>query len=163
MRFWRSECFHFPREVCPRSRYVIMHPKAILPHQNAKNHTKSKVSSGKNNSLHFYSNKSNCVAIDGNFFSPQLLQLLRQFYLASSGSVYGLKIVLFYPKHPKSIFCGLICQKTQLIKSSNCWQLGKFQFFGLVLNVTLPVKKAFCSFQNIQKRSFLAWFLQKHS
>ena len=54
------------------------------------------------------------------FFSPQVLQLLRQFYLASPGSVYGLKIVLFNPKHPKSIFSGLICQKTQLIKSSNC-------------------------------------------
>ena len=65
------------------------------------------------------------------FFSPQVLQLLRQFYLASPGSVYGLKIVLVNPKHPKSIYSGLICQKTQLIKSSNCWQLGKSQFFGL--------------------------------
>ena len=36
MRFWHSECFHFPREVCPRSPYIIMHPKAVLPHQNAK-------------------------------------------------------------------------------------------------------------------------------
>ena len=30
--------------------------------------------------------------------------------------VYGLKIVLFYPKHPKSILSGLICQKNTIDK-----------------------------------------------
>lgn len=110
----------FPGKYAHGLPMLLCTQRQFYPHQNAKKHTKSKVSSGKNNSFYFQNDKSNCVAIDGNFFSPQVLQLLRQFYLASSGSVYGLKIVLFNPKHPKSIFSGLICQKTQLIKSSNC-------------------------------------------
>ena len=146
MRFWRSECFHFLREVCPRSPYVIMHPKAILPHQNAKKHIKSKVSSGKNNSLHFHNNKSNCVAIDGNFFSPQLLQLLRQFYLASSGRCLWSKNRSFLSKTSKIDLVWLdLPKKTQLIKNSNCWQkpwtnpFGKCQFLWLFLNFTFLV------------------------
>ena len=125
---------------------LLRHPKAILPHQNAKNHTKSKVSSGKNNSLHFHSNKSNCVAIDGNFFSPQLLQLLRQYYLASSGSVYGLKsffsiqniqIDLFWLDLPKHT----IDKKFQLLtigKISVFWTFFKLHFSGLKSVLSIP-------------------------
>ena len=101
----------------------------VLSHQNAKKHTKSKVSSGKNNSLHFHNNKLNCVAIDGNFFSPQVLQLLRQFYLASSGSAYALKIVLFYPKTSKIDLFWLDLPKNTIDKKFQLLTIGKISVF----------------------------------
>ena len=75
MRFCRSECSDFPRKLYQRRSYFIKHPKATLPHQNAKKKKKKKNTYqiecfiGKKNNLHFHNNKSNCIAIDGFFFT----------------------------------------------------------------------------------------------